>query len=70
MDSRQCLFAFDEQRQAIRLNNIEEVEKLVMEFGTHATVMRPQALAEWLGKTRKEWHARHAEEAESGKAGS
>jgi proteasome accessory factor B len=32
-------------RVTMRLNNIEEVEKWVMGFGTHATVVRPKCLA-------------------------
>ena len=38
-------------RVTMRLNGIEEVEKWVMGFGTHATVVRPKALAERLRKT-------------------
>jgi predicted DNA-binding transcriptional regulator YafY len=38
-------------RVTMRLNNIEEVEKWVMGFGTHATVVRPNVLRERLRKT-------------------
>ncbi len=47
-------------RVTMRLNNIEEVEKWVMGFGTHVTVVRPKALAERLGKTGEEFVKRYA----------
>jgi predicted DNA-binding transcriptional regulator YafY len=50
-------------RVAMRLNNIEEVEKWVMGFGTHATVVRPNALRERLRKTAVEIVKRYEEPA-------
>lgn len=47
-------------RVSMRLNNIEEVEKWVMGFGTHATVVRPKCLAERLRKTGEEFVKRYA----------
>lgn len=47
-------------RVTMRLNGIEEVEKWVMGFGTHATVVRPKALAERLRKTGEEFAKRYA----------
>jgi proteasome accessory factor B len=41
-------------RVTMRLNNIEEVEKWVMGFGTHATVVRPDKLRERLFKVAEE----------------
>jgi predicted DNA-binding transcriptional regulator YafY len=38
-------------RVTMRLNNIEEVEKWVIGFGTHATVVRPKVLGERLRRT-------------------
>jgi predicted DNA-binding transcriptional regulator YafY len=38
----------------MRLNNIKDVEKWVFGFGTHATVVRPNTLAERLSKTWEE----------------
>lgn len=46
-------------RLKMRLNNIEEVEKWVMGFGTHATVVSPRELAERLAKTGEEWVTRY-----------
>jgi predicted DNA-binding transcriptional regulator YafY len=46
-------------RVTMRLNNIEEVEKWVLGFGTHATVVRPNALAERLFKTTGELSQRY-----------
>ena len=48
-------------RVTMRLNSIEEAEKWVMGFGTHATVVRPKALAERLRKTGKEFVRRYKE---------
>ena len=47
-------------RVTMRLNSIEEVEKWVMGFGTHATVVRPKELAERLRKTGEEFAKRYA----------
>jgi predicted DNA-binding transcriptional regulator YafY len=48
-------------RVRLRLNNIEEVEKWVMGFGAHATVVRPNALRERLRKTAVEVAKRYEE---------
>jgi predicted DNA-binding transcriptional regulator YafY len=48
-------------RVTLRLNNIEEVEKWVMGFGTHATVVRPKALVERLRTTAEQLSRRYAE---------
>jgi predicted DNA-binding transcriptional regulator YafY len=48
-------------RVKMRLNNIEEVEKWVMGFGAHATVVRPNALRERLRKTAVEVAERYEE---------
>ena len=46
-------------RVRMRLNNIEEVERWVMTFGTHATVVRPKCLADRLLKTGADWLERY-----------
>ncbi len=46
-------------RVTLRLSNIEEVEKWVMGFGTHATVVEPEELRERLRKTGEEWAKRY-----------
>jgi predicted DNA-binding transcriptional regulator YafY len=51
-------------RVAFRLNNIEEVEKWVLAFGTHATVVRPKCLQERLARTARELVERYPEKAE------
>jgi predicted DNA-binding transcriptional regulator YafY len=51
-------------RVTLRLNNIEEVEKWVMAFGTHATVVRPKCLQERLARTARELVERYPEKAE------
>jgi predicted DNA-binding transcriptional regulator YafY len=48
-------------RVKMRLNNIEEVEKWVMGFGAHATVVRPNVLRERLRKTAVEVAKRYEE---------
>jgi proteasome accessory factor B len=48
-------------RVTMRLNNVEEVEKWVLGFGTHATVVRPSVLRERLRKTGEEFGKRYAE---------
>ena len=35
----------------MRLNNIEEMERWVLSWGVHATVVRPEALAKRIGIT-------------------
>ena len=50
-------------RVSLRLNNIEELEKWVMGFGTHATVVRPNALRERLAKTGADLVERYEPEA-------
>ena len=55
------------------LNNIEEMERWVLSWGTHATVIRPIALAERIQKTVAELQQRYQKQAErdsAGKAGS
>lgn len=46
-------------RVTMRLNNIEEAERWVMGFGTHATVVRPIGLAERLRATGEEFVKRY-----------
>ena len=46
-------------RVRMRLNNIEEVEKWVLGFGAHATVVRPNALRERLFKAAQELFERY-----------
>jgi predicted DNA-binding transcriptional regulator YafY len=46
-------------RLRLRLNNIEEMEGWVLSSGTHATVARPQALADRLRETAKVLQARY-----------
>jgi predicted DNA-binding transcriptional regulator YafY len=41
-------------RVRVRLSSLEEVEKWVLSFGTHGTVVRPQALRERVGKIGRE----------------
>jgi len=48
-------------RLTMRLNSIEEAEMWVMGFGTHATVVRPNGLAERLRKTGEEFVKRYGE---------
>ena len=48
-------------RLRMRLGSLEEVEKWVISFGTHATVVRPQVLRERLRKTALEVGERYAE---------
>ena len=48
-------------RVSLRLNNVEEVEKWVMGFGAHATVVRPDVLRERLRKTAVEVAERYEE---------
>jgi proteasome accessory factor B len=47
-------------RVALRLNNLEEIEKWVLGFGVHATVVRPKALIQRLKKTGEELGRRYA----------
>jgi predicted DNA-binding transcriptional regulator YafY len=47
-------------RVTMRLNNIEEVEKWVMSFGTHATVVRPNALRDRLRQSAQVIAGRYA----------
>ncbi|MGO8931396.1 MAG: helix-turn-helix transcriptional regulator [Limisphaerales bacterium] len=48
-------------RLRMRLNNLEEVERWLLSFGTHATVVRPYALRERLAKVGREYLRRYAE---------
>jgi predicted DNA-binding transcriptional regulator YafY len=47
-------------RLRMRLNSIEEAERWVLSWGTHATVVRPQALAERLSRTAADLHERYS----------
>lgn len=47
-------------RLRMRLNSIEEAERWVLSWGTHATVVRPQALAERLSRTAVDLHERYS----------
>jgi predicted DNA-binding transcriptional regulator YafY len=47
-------------RLRVRLNNIEEAEKWILGFGTHAHVIRPEALRERLRVTGEELARRYA----------
>jgi proteasome accessory factor B len=49
-------------RFRLRLNNLEEVERWVLGWGTHATVIRPEALATRVRTTAKALLKRYAEE--------
>lgn len=46
-------------RLRMRLNNLEEVERWLLSFGTHATVARPRALRERLAKVGQEYVRRY-----------
>lgn len=46
-------------RLRLRLNSIEEAERWVLSWGTHATVVRPQALAHRLRDTGHALHSRY-----------
>ena len=46
-------------RLRLRLNSIEEAERWVLSWGTHATVVRPQALASRLRDTGHALHSRY-----------
>lgn len=48
-------------RLRLRLNNIEEVERWVLSFGNHATVIRPRALIQRIGAIGKELARRSAQ---------
>ncbi|HOX55416.1 MAG TPA: WYL domain-containing protein [Candidatus Paceibacterota bacterium] len=47
-------------RLRLRLNNIEEMERWVLGWGRHATVLQPKALAARLGQTATELQKRYA----------
>jgi predicted DNA-binding transcriptional regulator YafY len=47
-------------RLRMRLNSIEEAERWVLSWGAHATLVRPQALAERLSNTAAELHQRYS----------
>ncbi len=47
-------------RLRMRLNNIEEVERWLLSFGTHATVVRPKVLAERFRNTGAEFLKKYA----------
>ena len=46
-------------RLRLRLNSIEEAERWVLSWGQHATVVRPQALADRLRETAKVLQTRY-----------
>ena len=46
-------------RPRLRLNNIEQMERWVLSWGTHAIVVRPKALAERIQKTSQELVSRY-----------
>ena len=46
-------------RMRLRLNNVEEVERWVLSWGTHATVLKPQALADRMARTGLELAQRY-----------
>jgi proteasome accessory factor B len=46
-------------RVRLRLNSLAEVERWVLSMGTHATVIRPEALRERLGATAREMVTRY-----------
>ena len=46
-------------RVRLRLDSLEEVEKWVLSFGTHATVIRPEKLRERLFKATEELWQRY-----------
>jgi proteasome accessory factor B len=48
-------------RLRLRLKNLEEVERWVLSWGTHATVVRPLALAERVRKAADELRLRYGE---------
>lgn len=50
-------------RLQVRLNNIEEMERWVLSWGTHATVIRPIGLAERICKTVAELRQRYQKQA-------
>jgi predicted DNA-binding transcriptional regulator YafY len=47
-------------RMRLRLNNIEEIERFVLSWGTHATVVRPKALVSRLRQISKGLHDRYS----------
>ena len=47
-------------RLRMRLNNLEEVERWLLSFGTHATVVRPRALRERMAVIGREFRERYA----------
>jgi len=48
-------------RVKMRLNSLEEIERWVLGFGDHATVLEPQSLRERLKKTGESIHARYSD---------
>ena len=43
----------------LRLNSLEEVERWILSMGTHATVIRPEALRERLFKATQDLFERY-----------
>jgi len=46
-------------RVKLRLNSLEEIERWVLGFGEHATVVEPEELSERIGKIGKELAGRY-----------
>lgn len=55
-----------ELRVRMRLNNLEEVEKWVLSFGEHATVVEPKELKERVEKAAKMITAKYTKDAKAG----
>jgi predicted DNA-binding transcriptional regulator YafY len=51
-------------RMRLRLDNIFEVERLVLGFGEHVTVERPEGLRQRLHKVSRELAARYSDSAD------
>jgi len=47
-------------RMTLRLNNLEEIERFVLSWGVHATVVRPKALVTRLRQITEQLHQRYA----------
>jgi proteasome accessory factor B len=49
-------------RLRLRLNSVEEAERWLLSFGTHATVVRPKVLAQRLKATGQEFVRRYSDD--------